>query len=148
MRTTNVFYKILDQSHLDHLMSDCYTTVAGAQRDQGHDMLYLVLAIAAHVGKRSDPRLAGHSDVYYTKATADMGTICDHASRDANIVLLQRTLLVCVYLLLSPGSGDIWRHLGFAIRHFLDLAHRPSLEEDKYHDIMCTLTRTLYALER
>jgi hypothetical protein len=147
-RTTNVFYKILDQSHLDDLMSDCYTPSAGAQRSQGHDILYLVFAIASHTGKRSDPGLAAQSEAYFARSKLAMGTTCDHASRDANIVLLQRTLLICVYLLLNPSSGDIWRHLGFAIRHFLDLAHRPSLEEDQYQDIMCTLTRTLYALER
>lgn len=147
-RTTNVFYRVLDQASLDDVLSHCYSQGKKGFHDHALEILYLVLAIASLIGKRSDPRFAAQAESYFVKATSAMSMTCDHSSRDANIMLLQRTLLICIYILLKPGAGDIWRHLGFAIRHFLDLAHRPSMEEDKYHDTLCTLTRTLYSLER
>ncbi|KAH8173715.1 amidase domain-containing protein [Sarocladium implicatum] len=146
-RSANVFYRIMDQPTLDGILSYCYSNNQRDSHDGTHEILYLVFAIASVIGKRSDPGLAAQAESYFAKATSRMSTTCDHSSRDANIMLLQRTLLICIYLRLKPGSGDVWRHLGFAIRHFFDLAHRPSMEEDKYHDTLCTLTRTLYCLE-
>ena len=147
-RSANVFYRTMDQSTLDGILSYCYSEGNRDTYDGIHETLYLIFAIASVVGKRSNAGLAAHADSYFAKATSRVSTTCDHSSRDANIMILRRTLLVCIYIFLRPGSGDIWRHLGFAIRHFFDLAHRPSMEEDKYHDTLCALTRTLYCLER
>ena len=147
-RSANVFYPVLEPAKLDEILSQCYATERDDAQGYTREFFYLVLAIGSHICKRNEVVLAAEADFYFRAATAAMSTNSEHYSRKENIFLFQRTLLICIYLLLSPGSGDIWRHLGFAIRLFFDLSHRPSMEVDEFHDILCTLTRTLYCLER
>jgi hypothetical protein len=146
--SANAFFPILDPSSLGQVISQCYDTDPGSRFGHAQELFYLILAISTVIAKRNEPVLAAWSNAYFDKATILLDTNCDHSSRHANISLLQRTLLICVYLLLSPKSGDIWRHLGFAIRLFFDLSHRPSMDEDEDDSLFCTLTRTLYCLER
>lgn len=147
-RSVNTFYPIFERSALDQIITDYYAASDRQRSKYLDEMFYLVLAIAYLVSRQSDTIVAPSAEAYFLHVTATIGTTCDHASRRDNVALLQRTLLICIFLLFSPGSGDVWRHLGFAVRHFLDLAHRPSMEEDEYDAIMGTLTRTLYSLER
>lgn len=147
-RSANSFFPILEVTSLKTILSRCYEKDDDTAFGHSQELFYLILAIASLVAKRNEPVLASWADSYFRKATTRLDTTCDHSSRPANILLLQRTLLICVYLLLSPKSGDIWRHLGFAIRLFFDLSHRPSMDADKDHNLFCTLTRTLYCLER
>ncbi|KPM38688.1 hypothetical protein AK830_g7887 [Neonectria ditissima] len=144
--SANTFFPILDASSLKGIISECYDAGDDARFGHTQELFYLILAIAATIA-RNEPVLAAWSKAYFDKAINQLDPSCDHSSRHANISLLQRTLLICIYLLLSPESGDIWRHLGFAIRLFFDLSHRPSLDKDEDDSLFCTLTRTLYCLE-
>ncbi|RSL45782.1 hypothetical protein CEP54_014130 [Fusarium duplospermum] len=147
-RSANVFYPILQPAMLDEILTQCYTNDGRYLQSDTRVFFFLVLAVSSCIGQVSQANASTEAEGYFRSAVSEMSTACNHASRAENIALLQRTLLICLYLLLSPGSGDVWRHIGFAIRHFFDLAHRPSMEEDEFHDILCTLTRTLYCLER
>jgi hypothetical protein len=147
-RSANVFYPILQPAKLDEILAQCYANNDRYVKTDTREFFFLVLAVSSRIGQVGQANPSTQAEGYFRSAISEMSTTCNHASRAENIALLQRTLLICLYLLLSPGSGDVWRHLGFAIRHFFDLAHRPSMEEDEFHDILCTLTRTLYCLER
>ena len=147
-RSANVFFPVLETTMLDQILSTAYRSDSEESIKPTLDLFYLILAIAALTGKRNGPSTATQARSWFLKATSSMSTQCDHSSLLENIILLQRTLLMCVFLLLSPGSGDLWRHLGYAIRHFFDLSHRPLTEEEEYGHLICTLTRTLYYLER
>ncbi|KAJ3546898.1 hypothetical protein NM208_g1784 [Fusarium decemcellulare] len=142
-RSVNTFFPILDETSLKALASRSCNENASNQ----DEIFYLALGLACLVAKRTEPMLASWGRSFFEAAISRFDTSCDHSSRSINVKLLQRTLLVCVYLLLDPEAGDIWRHLGFAIRLFLDLSHRPSEDEDEDHPLFCTLTRTLYCLE-
>ncbi|KAM5362855.1 hypothetical protein ACJZ2D_012304 [Fusarium nematophilum] len=145
-RSANAFFPILEPDSLGTVVSQAYAD-ENSGSEGSHTIFYLVLAIGSSIAKRNEPVLGSWAESFFHKATAHLDTTCDHSSRPFNILVLQRTLLICVYLLISPSSGDIWRHLGFAIRLFFDLSHRPSEDEDKHHSLFCTLTRTLYCLE-
>lgn len=153
-QSANIFFPILEKPVLAQILKEYYErslpSASGltSEPTQEDCVFYLVLAIGARIGKGDEPSLAAYADVYFDKAMSALSLECDHSSRTANIALFQRTLLVSVYLLFSPDSGDIWRHVGFAVRLFFDLSHRPSIEEDADHGMFCTLTRTLYCLER
>ncbi|UPL02929.1 hypothetical protein LCI18_013863 [Fusarium solani-melongenae] len=146
-RSANVFYPVLQPAKLDEILAQCYANDDGCLQSDTRQFFFLVLAVSSRIGQVGQANPSSQAEGYFRSAVSEMSTTCNHASRAENVALLQRTLLICLYLLLSPGSGDVWRHLGFAIRHFFDLAHRPSMEEDEFHDILCTLTRTLYCLE-
>lgn len=147
-RSANVFFPVLETTMLDHILSTAYKSDGEESVKPTLDLFYLILAIAALIGKRNGPSIAAQARSWFLKAISSMSMQCDHSSLLENIILLQRTLLMCVFLLLSPESGDLWRHLGYAIRHFFDLSHRPLTEEEEYRHLICTLTRTLYYLER
>ncbi|KAF5004539.1 hypothetical protein FDECE_8971 [Fusarium decemcellulare] len=142
-RSVNTFFPILDEASLTALASRSCNENA----NNPDEILYLALGLACLVAKRNEAMLASWGRSFFETAISRFDTTCDHSSRSINVKLLQRTLLVCLYLLLDPEAGDIWRHLGFAIRLFLDLSHRPSEDEDEDHKLFCTLTRTLYCLE-
>lgn len=147
-RSANAFFPVLESSTLDRILNGFFDFSRSKQSTDA-ELFYLVVAIASSVGTKSDPSLVVWADSSFAKAIEVLHTDCDHSSRASNVLLFERTLLICIYLLLNPQAGDIWRHLGFAIRHYLDLSHRPSTEElDEGHDWFCTLTRTLYCLER
>ncbi|CAM1508650.1 Fc.00g054980.m01.CDS01 [Cosmosporella sp. VM-42] len=146
-RSANTFFPVMDVSSVEDVLSYCYGNDIDTAFRHRHEIFYLILAIASQIAKRDDSVLGACANAYFKKAVSQLSTTCEHSSRSENIFLLQRTLLITVYLLLSPGSGDIWRTLGFAIRLFLDLSHRPSMDEDEDHYLFCLLTRTLYCLE-
>jgi hypothetical protein len=86
-------------------------------------------------------------DIYFQKATRHLQRSRHSWSSREQLRAFQKSLLTCIYLLSSPSSGDIWRNLGFAIRLFLDLSHRPAENDDIDDELLCMLTRTLYSLE-
>ncbi|KAF7563755.1 hypothetical protein G7046_g379 [Stylonectria norvegica] len=146
-KSANTFFPVIASLSMEETLSHAYENDTSALLGQQSELFYLALAIASQVGKREDPLLAMCANAYFYKALSQSSTSCEHYSRASNLFLLQRTLLIAVFLLLNPASGDIWRTLGFAIRLFFDLSHRPSMDEDKGHHLFCLLTRTLYCLE-
>ncbi|VUC24632.1 unnamed protein product [Clonostachys rosea] len=146
-QSANAFFPILDESCLEDIYGSYRGENPGNDFDGDRSFIYLVVAIACQVRKKKEASFNSWARLYFHEALLNLDTTCDHSSRPRNIQLLQRTLLVCIYLLLSPGSGDVWRHLGFGIRLFFDLSHLPSEDGDKDHGLFCMLTRTLYTLE-
>ncbi|KAM0811596.1 putative Fungal-specific transcription factor domain-containing protein [Seiridium cardinale] len=145
-RSAHLFFPVLETKMLSHLASTCDGSYEEAPKNS-HEFCYLILAIASLIGKRNEPLLAVQAYAWFQKAICEMTLDCDHSSLPENIFMLQRTLLICVFLLLSPGSGDIWRHLGFAIRLFLDLSHGSLTEDDGSRRTFRMISRTLYCLE-
>ncbi|CAH0059088.1 unnamed protein product [Clonostachys solani] len=146
-QSANAFFPILDEACLDRIYASYRGEDPDPSFDYNQNIIYLVVAIACQVRKKKEASFAWWATLYFHEALSNLDTTCDHSSRPRNIQLLQRTLLICVYLVLSPGSGDVWRHLGFGIRLFFDLSHLPSEDEDKDHVLFCMLARTLYTLE-
>ncbi|CVK98837.1 uncharacterized protein FMAN_08412 [Fusarium mangiferae] len=144
-RSAHAFFPVLDETALQVMFASLYSIESFLEQDR-HGIFYLVLAIASSIAKKSEPTLACWAPSFFNKAIEKVTVVSDH-SRTENIALFQRTLLICVYLLLNPDAGDIWRHLGFAIRLFLDISHRPSEDEVEDHHLFCMLTRTMYCLE-
>jgi hypothetical protein len=141
----NLFYPTVKDDQLNSL------TASGSHQsdmtDQDQDIFFLILAISSKLVKAPAyvPPFASH--VYFHKATYHPAKTRESWLQLDPLLLLQRQLLICIYLILSPASGDIWRNLGFAIRLYFDLSHRPSENDDTDEELMIMLFRTLYCLE-
>ncbi|KAK1712972.1 uncharacterized protein BDZ83DRAFT_92302 [Colletotrichum acutatum] len=147
-RSINTFFPIFQPQILNNNLNAYYHPNATPPRPHNTPLFNLIIALGAQIGSKSTPSLYALAEHHFQNAIVSLPVTCAHASRADNLSLFQRTLLICVYTLLEPSAGDVWRHLGFAIRLFLDLSHRPSMEEDEDHGVFCMLTRTLYTLER
>ncbi|KAK1496572.1 hypothetical protein CTAM01_08210 [Colletotrichum tamarilloi] len=146
-RSINTFFPIFQPQTLDIILIAYYHPNATPSRPHNTPLFNLIIALGAQISSKTTPSLFALAEHHFQNAISFLPITCAHASRTENVSLLQRTLLICVYTLLEPRAGDVWRHLGFAIRLFLDLSHRPSMEEDEDHGLFCMLTRTLYTLE-
>ena len=148
-RSVNVFFPVVENSSLERIIHIAYNSEGVEGCDQNRQLFFTILAIASLVAKRSNPNLPFFAGEYLQQAAWNLNDeSCDHSSKTSQIFIFQRTLLVSIYLLLSPSSGDIWRNLGFAIRLFFDLSHRSFVEGDEELLLFHMLTRTLYCLER
>ena len=147
-RSVNVFFPVVETPCLERILQTTYRNEDVGYSDQNRQLFFSILAVAALVAKRSDPSLPSLARAYFEQAAWRYDVSCDHSSKASQIFIFQRTLLISVYILLNPGSGDIWRNLGFAIRLFFDLSHRSFVEGDAELRLFHMLTRTLYCLER
>lgn len=148
-KSVHIWYPILDDLSLHKLLLCSYDGQRFDRRfDHEKEMYYLVLAIGSQLTKKVESCAGLTSATYFEKATSRLDTTCEHSLSD-NLWLLQRTLLICLYLLLAPSAGDVWRNLGFAIRLYFDLSHRPNeaSDGDKVENTLRVLARTLYCLE-
>lgn len=146
-RSVHVWYPIMNDESLQGLLLCCSTEVSDPCLDQKWELFYLILAISSLLTKRAEPSMSFTPAVYFDRAISNADTNCDHSSGPSTLHMMQRSLLICIYLLLSPGSGDIWRNLGFAIRLHFDMSHGRSenMYLDEGHHTM--LARTLYCIE-
>lgn len=147
--SVHMWYPVMDDETLQKLLSRCHMEAEVSPLTADLELSYLILAISRQLTKKSEPQLDFTAATYFQKATADVDTSCDHSSGSETIHMMQRSLLICIYLLLSPGQGDIWRNLGFAIRLYFDMSHGRfenlnSLDEGH----LTMLARTLYCIER
>lgn len=147
-RSVHVWYPVMDDKYLQSLLSDYHTETFESCLDNHGELFYLVLAISSQLMKRTEPWIGVTPAAYFDKATSFVDTNCDHSSGSSTLHLMRRSLLICVYLLLSPGGGDIWRNLGFAIRLYFDMSHgRSENIEDLDEGQLAMLARTLYCIE-
>ncbi|CAI6094689.1 unnamed protein product [Clonostachys chloroleuca] len=146
-RSVHVWYPIMKDESLRSLLLCCNTEALDPCLDQKQELFYLVLAISSLLTKRAEPSMSFTPAAYFNTAISNADTNCDHSSGPSTLHMMQRSLLICIYLLLSPGSGDIWRNLGFAIRLHFDMSHGRSenMYLDEGHHTM--LARTLYCIE-
>lgn len=146
--SVGTFLPVFDSHERESLLAEPYSFKTDLFGDQNSTFFHLTLAIALAINRDKSPTLDGGADAHFLQAISTMETTRNYYYVQDNINLFRRTLLICIFLLLKPDSGDIWRHLGFAIRLFFDLSHRPPMEGDKYFILFNTLARTLYCLER
>ncbi|KAL2875593.1 hypothetical protein SGCOL_009210 [Colletotrichum sp. CLE4] len=142
----NTFFPILQPQTLTYILTTHYHNHAPSPNttttNTNTPLFNLIIALGALIASKSTPSLLPLAESHFQTAIPSLPTTCAHASRTKTLALLQRTLLICVYTLLEPSAGDVWRHLGFAIRLFLDLSHRPSMEEDKDHAVFSLSHKT------
>ncbi|KXH38219.1 hypothetical protein CSAL01_08777 [Colletotrichum salicis] len=134
-RSINTFFPTLEPQTLTHILNTHYHNHAPSHNTTNTPIFNFIIALGALITSKSTPSFLPLAESHFQNVTPSLPTTCAHASRAENLALLQRTLLICVYTLLEPSAGDVWRHLGFAIRLFLDLSHRPSMEEDEDHAV-------------
>lgn len=147
-RSVHVWYPVMSNAAFRSLLSSAQTTTIDACLSPSQELLYLILAISSQLTRRSELQSGMTPAAYFSKATSNVDTSCDHSSGSQTIHMMQRSLLICIYLLLSPAHGDIWRNLGFAIRLYFDMSHGrfenlDSLDESH----LAMLARTLYCIE-
>jgi hypothetical protein len=145
-RSINTFYPTMKDEQLEHIMAAPYDR-NGSMTGHDQELFYLILAISSQLAKGSNQSRDLNPEAYLRKATSLMERSHHRWLHVDQLFLLQRTLLISIYLLLCPGSGDIWRNLGFAIRMYFDLAHRPLETDDMDDGLMDMLCRTVYCLE-
>lgn len=141
-RSVNIFYPTMHSHALDEMLLAAYDfpeSFAGTFEER---IFHLVIAIALQLTRRDDTSVGFTPNVYFRKA------VYGYYSNTSQVLLLQENLLICIYLLLSPRSGDIWRNLGFSVRVYFDLGHHPSDDVDPDEQLAPLLFRTLYCLER
>lgn len=143
----NLFYPTIVEQQLE-------TILIAAQSDQGNtlaeydqDLMYLIVAIGSRLSRQPDHQTTISSQDYFHKATHHPERSRDSWIHADQLLLLQRHTLICIYLLLNPAAGDLWRNLGFAIRSYFDLAHSPSTGDMSREDLTRLLFRTIYSLE-
>ena len=112
-RSVNVFYPTIKYHHMNSLIQNGYSQ--GFPNSHDKDIFYLILAIGSQLSRTSQTSLPFASHVYFHKATYHPEVSRATWLQLSPLSLLQRTLLICIYLLLNPASGDVWRNLGFAI---------------------------------
>jgi Fungal specific transcription factor domain len=147
-RSVHVWYPVMNDDSLQGLLSYCNTEPLDSALDHNQELFYLILAISSQLTKRVEHVVNFTPAAYFAKATSHANTSCDHSSGSSTLHMMQRSLLICIYLLLSPGGGDVWRNLGFAIRLYFDMSHG-RFENinglDEGH--LAMLARTLYCIE-
>ncbi|KIW32556.1 uncharacterized protein PV07_04087 [Cladophialophora immunda] len=135
----NIFYPICRQEMLDELY------VAASDGDSTASVtLSLILAISTHIIGKADRRMAAWSSTYFLKAMREW----QWSNETCRSKTLRIAILTCIYILLNPAAGDVWRVLGLVSRLCLDLANikveRQSQEEREENAL---LHRTAYCLE-
>lgn len=100
----------------------------------------LVIAICLQLRGKTDPRYKGLAMGYFNGALRAHSTI-DFAA--PSIRQTQLLTLECIFILLCPAAGDIWRMVGAAVRSWVELCER----HDTTDDACWRLTRTLFCLE-
>lgn len=147
-RSVHVWYPVMNDDSLQDLLSCCYTETLDSYLDHKQELFYLILAISSQLTKRAEPCVGFTPAAYFDKAVSHVDTSCDHSSGSSTLHMMQRSLLICIYLLLSPSGGDIWRNLGFAIRLYFDMSHgRSENINDLDEGRLAMLARTLYCIE-
>ncbi|KAH8887191.1 hypothetical protein GQ53DRAFT_328240 [Thozetella sp. PMI_491] len=147
-KSVHVWYPVMNDDSLQSLLSCCHNEPVDSCLDNNQELFYLILAISSQLSKRAEPWIGFTPAAYFDKATSHVDTSCNHSSGSSTLHMMQRSLLICIYLLLSPGGGDIWRNLGFAIRLYFDMSHgRFENINDLDEGHLAMLARTLYCIE-
>lgn len=139
----NLFYPTLKETHMDSILAAPYS-----DQTKVDPCFDLILAIGSHLAGTASDLTHFSPESHFQRALRQIDRSRYAWLYTDQLLLLRKTLLVCIYLLLSPASGDIWRVLGFAIRLYFDLSHRPSEKDDMDEELLYMLSRTLYCLER
>lgn len=152
-KSVNLFYPTVKEPQISRLLEYSSNQVEAVdehdyEHDYDHDIFYLIMAIATQLTRKWVHGQVYSPHVYFHKATHYPERSRKRWLQLDSLLLLQRHLLICIYLLFSPDSGDIWRNLGFAIRLYFDLSHRPTEHDNMDEELMTMLFRTLYSLER
>jgi len=142
--SVNVIYHIIDEAVLSDIFKGVYegATTIGPFDEQA---LYLVIAIALQVLSKGDPSLSATSLAYFRQSTVNSRTGSLELKR-YSLQSLRSTLLVCIYVLLRPQAGDIWRLVAFASRVCFDIGNM-SKRDQAEHRAYFLMYQTLHCID-
>ncbi|KAG9234312.1 fungal-specific transcription factor domain-containing protein [Amylocarpus encephaloides] len=144
--SVNLFYPTMPERELDELLSTAYDKPQEIRGTFEEQTLLIILGIASRLMRWSYHDSLSASNAYFQQGMSE-DQIMHEKTSTSQVLLLQRSLLICIYLLFTPGSGDLWRNLGFSIRLYFDMVHRPSSGGESETELAVMLYRTLYCLE-
>ncbi|RFU32286.1 hypothetical protein B7463_g4066, partial [Scytalidium lignicola] len=138
----DVFYPVLGLKFFKDIFKKVYITSNNSPWEE--QTVYLVFAVSAQLLSTHDPRMLSVSHQYFKKVVNDTEKIGGllHLHQ---LSTLQTILLICIYLLLNPEAGDIWRAMGLASRLCLDLVIADHNEAEK--SLYSTLYQITYGLD-
>lgn len=124
---------------LDTLQQTCIHLYAGNDCADVFELqsLHLILAISLQLLSKQDQSLSSTAQAYFQEVASDSGRISSLLQRNS-LRSLRVAILLCVYVLLRPNSGDIWRLVGFASRLCLGMINTPrsKVEEKKTFELL------------
>jgi hypothetical protein len=137
----NVIARVIS---IDALQQTCLHIYAGNECTDVFELqtLHLVLAISLQLLSGRDHSLSNTAQTYFKEVASDSGRISSLLQRDS-LTSLRVAILLCVYVLLRPNSGDIWRLVGFASRLCLGMINTPRTNTEKetfellYQTLLC-----------
>lgn len=138
----NTLCYIINHNELDRIQTGLYEHTNGLDPFDVKSY-YLILAISLQVLSKGDPSLSATSAAYFQHAMKSGS--CESLKR-YSITSFRSGMLICVYMMLRPHTGDIWRMIGFACRVCFDIGNmskRTSEEEQEY----ILVYRTLYSID-
>jgi hypothetical protein len=108
---------------------------------------FLILAIGTRLlSKTADSRLLFDSYSYFRTAISDIKRL-HKCLLPISTSSLQCNVLLCIFLLLDPSWGNVWRVMGHTCRLSLELNSLRANEDDP-GELEAALYRTVYQLER
>ncbi len=113
------FYPIIGLRNLQHILDSAYEPSPNIFTPAEAEVLFdIIIAISLWLSGKDDSRLLPVSRSIFRKVTVD--SISKSTLGTSKTKTLQITLLMSVYALLSPISGNPWRLLGHACRLCLE----------------------------
>lgn len=142
--SVNVIYHIIDEGVLSCICKAVYEGTADVEPFD-EQALYLMIAIALQVLSKGDPSLSATSLAYFRQSTANSRTGSLELKR-YSLQSLRATLLVCIYVLLRPQAGDIWRLVAFASRVCFDIGNMSKRDQSE-HRAYFLMYQTLHCID-
>jgi hypothetical protein len=143
-QSINIFYPVFTSGSLENLYT-AFTNSPQVDSDSGNlYTLYLAFAISMHLLCKADRRMAGKSTGYFRQAVREWQS----SSKMKRTSTVRVGILLCIYILMNPSAGDVWRMVGFVCRICLDLTNLKidnQMHEERYESAL--LYRTSYCLE-
>ncbi len=105
-----------------------------------HFIRQIIHGIACHCDNTHDPLLTRLAGTAHARALQHI----EKATAEQTILTLQVAILLVIYTLFDPTSGNISQQLGFTIRLAMELA---GSDDDEQLQILPTLQKIVYSLE-
>jgi hypothetical protein len=141
----NVFYPVLTQDRLQDIHIYLDQKIADDELDGWHHpTAYLIFAISLHLMSKEDRHLAALSSEYFKAAISKWQSLKELR----RVPTIRMRLLVCIYVVLNPTAGDIWRLLGFLTRMCISMENSSGSQvTDMEREEESMLYRTTFCLE-
>ncbi len=143
----NTFYTVFGLEQINQIRDAIYDSSRIGQIGTWETpTIYLIFAISLQLISKGDPHMAAAAaaGAFFHEAVREWETSVEpYGTATIRIVIL-----VCIYVLLNPSAGDVWRLLGFVSRICLELANDDdNSDTGKEREEHSILYRTVYCLE-